>query len=792
MARKTSNEVLERRIREAFAHVTPNAPSSALSACDQSVGKGRILMTTQGKGRIAPIVRRVAGIAAALVLTCGVAVGVYSYQANVAVASTVSLDVNPSVEITTNKNEKVLSVTALNADGEIIIGDMSLKGSDLDVAVNALVGSMVQNGYINEVSNSILLTVDGKNEEKNAVIREKLVEKINEVLKTDALDGAVLSQTIGTDETVKELAEEHGISKGKAQLIRQITLQNTRYSFEDLVKLTINELNLLSESGATKLENVDLSGIASDKKYIGEEAALAAALAHAEVAEADMTDLECEMDFEHGKMVYEIEFLCGDYEYEYTVDAESGEIVKQSKKLPHGHEHGEGAENGNKPEEVGCAETHITAEDALAKALAHAGIAADAALEDTESKLSRKRGECVYKVEFELDGYEYEYLIDASTGDVIKYEKELEDEDKDKDNEKPEKPEKPAESKPEHDEIDGDHGHKGEQTGKPEDDKHEKPEDGKGEQNGKPEHDDLDDDRDDRDDCGDHDEKDEDDEDDEDNEDDEDDEDDDRGHKGEQNGKFECESGECPEDMTRPEKPGDDKHEKPENGEGKQNGKPEGGKPECESGECHEDMTRPEKPECESGECHEDMTRPEKPECESGECHEDMTRPEKPECESGECHEDMTRPEKPECESGVCPEDMTRPEKPEVEESIRPEKPEMPEGEESARPEKPEIPEGEESVRPEKPEMPEGEESARPEKPEIPEGEESVRPEKPEMPEGEESAKPEKPEMPEGEESVRPEKPEMSEDEQPVIPEENADAVPQEENGDFDLQPMRR
>jgi len=722
MARKTSNEILERRIREAFAHVTPNAPASALPACDQSVGRGRILMANQGKKKSSVFIRRMAGIAAALVIVCGVAVGVHAYQTNVAVASTVSLDVNPSVEITTNKNEKVLNVTALNADGEIIIGDMELKGSDLDVAVNALIGSMVQNGYINEVSNSILLTVDGKNEEKNAAIREKLVEEINEVLKTDALDGAVLSQTIGTDETVRELAKEHGISKGKAQLIRQITLQNTRYSFEDLVELTINELNLLSESGATKLENVDLSGVASDKKYIGEEAALTAALAHAEVAEADVTDLESELDFEHGKMVYEIEFVYGDYEYEYTVDAESGEIVKQSKRLPHGHEpeagdKGEMGEQNGKPEEMGCTETHITAEEALASAMAHAGIAADAAIEDAESKLSRKRGECVYKVEFELDGYEYEYLIDATTGDVVKYEKELEDEDKD--NGKHEKPveSRPEESRPEEGRPEESRPEESRpEEGRPEEGRPEesRPEEGRFEES-KPE-------------------------------------DDDRGHKGEQNGK-------------------------PEDGKGEQNGKPE-----CESGECLEEMTRPEKPEIPEG---EEPVKPEKPEIPEG---EEPVKPEKPEIPEGE---ESARPEKPELPEGEEPVKPEKPEIPEGEESARPEKPEIPEGEESARPEKPEIPEGEEPVMPEKPEIPEGEESVRPEKPEIPEGEEPVKPEKPEIPEGEEPVKPEKPEkpeIPEGEESARPEKPEIPEGEQPTIPVEDTDA----ETGDFGLQPMRR
>ena len=387
MARKTSNEALEKRIKEAFTHVAPNDPSSVLASCGQSSGKGQILMNNQKK-HFTPLVRRMAGMAAALILMCGVAVGLYAYHSNVAVVSTVSLDVNPSVEITTNKNEKVLSVTALNADGEIIIGDMSLKGSDLDVAVNALIGSMVQNGYINEVSNSILLSVNGKNSEKSAALREKLVAGINEQLKTDAVEGAVLSQTIGKDEGVKALAKEHGISQGKAQLIRQITTQNTQYTFEELVKLSINELNLLSESGSTRLENVELEGVASDKKYVGTEAALATALAHAELAEADVTGVECELDFEHGQMVYEIEFDYDGYEYDYVIDAESGEIIRQSKKLPHGGRP-EGGEQDKpaegKPEEAGCTDTHITAEEALAKALAHAGIAGDATLSDSES-----------------------------------------------------------------------------------------------------------------------------------------------------------------------------------------------------------------------------------------------------------------------------------------------------------------------------------------------------------------------------------------------------------------------
>ena len=51
--------------------------------------------------------------------------------------SVIMLDVNPSVSISVDAEEKVLAVTPLNADGNIVVGDMDFTGSSLDVTVNA-------------------------------------------------------------------------------------------------------------------------------------------------------------------------------------------------------------------------------------------------------------------------------------------------------------------------------------------------------------------------------------------------------------------------------------------------------------------------------------------------------------------------------------------------------------------------------------------------------------------------------------------------------------------------------
>lgn len=66
----------------------------------------------------------------------------------------------------------------------------------------------------------------------------------------------------------------------------------------------------------------------AESGYIGESKAKQIALAHAGVSEGSIREFECELDREDGITVYEIGFECGNYEYEYEINALTGEIVK--------------------------------------------------------------------------------------------------------------------------------------------------------------------------------------------------------------------------------------------------------------------------------------------------------------------------------------------------------------------------------------------------------------------------------------------------------------------------------
>lgn len=439
------------KIKQAFANATPDICNVILSDCKEEKGKVIAMAEAKKKRSVLKYVMAAAGL---FVLIGAGTLLLNIYQVNYVVASTISLDVNPSIQITVNEKERVLDVAALNKDGEIVIGDMDFSGSDIDVTVNALIGSMLRNGYLNELANSILISVDNSDPAKGSLLQEKLTEEVNQLLEADGFFGAVLGQTITDNNTLKQQADQYGISTGKAQLIQQILESTQGHTFEELAPLSINELNLIIASGAAKMEKVSTLGSASDKAYIGAEKAKEIAYAHAKVSAQNIAFCEVDMDVEKGVMVYELDFKCNGYEFEYDIDARTGDIVKNKKEIdddmpadkttqagtgngvssggttppsagsqnPAGGNDQGTSQGGN----GGASSAVITLEQAKEIALNHAGLTADAAYFE-KAELDYDNGIRAYELEFKSGGYEYEYDINAQTGDIVKNKKEIDD-----------------------------------------------------------------------------------------------------------------------------------------------------------------------------------------------------------------------------------------------------------------------------------------------------------------------------------------------------------------------------
>ncbi len=352
----------EETLKKAFEKITPDVWDAIKRDIETEEGMTRTVMTevqktesretlvlaggkddfekrtvSEKKGRTLSF-RKIATAAAVLVLLLGGMMGFNSYSVAKTIDSTISLDVNPSIEINTNAKDRVLSVNALNEDAKTVIDDMDFEGADLDVTINALIGSLLRHGYIDEYKNSILLSVDNQDKNKGEAMRQRLLEEINGILQQDGIEGALLSRVSDDDDVLEELAEKYGISEAKAALIQDIISGKSWYSFEDLAGLTINELNLIAESPAVELSHVIAEGSASDKAYIGAEKAEDAALAAAGLTRSQVSGLKSEIDWDKGIMVYEVEFVSGGTEYEYDIDAATGAVVKEETETADGPE----------------------------------------------------------------------------------------------------------------------------------------------------------------------------------------------------------------------------------------------------------------------------------------------------------------------------------------------------------------------------------------------------------------------------------------------------------------------
>ncbi|MEA4833438.1 MAG: PepSY domain-containing protein [Oscillospiraceae bacterium] len=413
------------------------------------------------------ILKRIIAIAAAFVLIVS---GVFVYgefNKVSAAASTIELDVNPSIEINVSSDNKIISVIAKNADAEKILEGLDFEGATVDVAIYAIIGSLVEHGYINELHNSILVTVDNGDEGQRDAIEKHVVETIDSVLKSNSVEGAIIAQSACGNQTAKNAASQYGISVGKATFISNIIAKNPDLDFETLSTLSIHELNLLiqpSEEETDETGEIEKTeepeetddmyslGTPSELSYIGAGNARKIAMENAGIdRQNDLDSFSAKLNCNDGKIVYNVKLIYNGTKYEYEIDALNGEILN-SINSPAEDEQNNGngnngkSNNGNKNNDQTVPATGfeneknnngngngngkqnsednkkelIDIEQAKAIAFEKAGIDSSADI-DLKTDFNTENGVSRYEISFIYDGIEYDITVNAISGAVIKF-----------------------------------------------------------------------------------------------------------------------------------------------------------------------------------------------------------------------------------------------------------------------------------------------------------------------------------------------------------------------------------
>ena len=155
-------------------------------------------------------------------------------------------------------------------------------------------------------------------------------------------------------------------------------------------------------------------------KKITADEAKRIALAHAKLAEKDVTFVKVELELEdNNRYEYDIDFYSGNVEYDYEIDAVSGAILSADRDI----------ENYVIPTQPSTTATNtqsseISVERAKQIALSHAGVGS---ARFKKAKLDYENGIKVYEIEFKVGNLEYEYDINVSNGAVISSSVEIDD-----------------------------------------------------------------------------------------------------------------------------------------------------------------------------------------------------------------------------------------------------------------------------------------------------------------------------------------------------------------------------
>lgn len=182
-----------------------------------------------------------------------------------------------------------------------------------------------------------------------------------------------------------------------------------------LAAITAITLAQASIVGAAEKARVSqyLQKLQEEAEYTQDEA-LGIALEDAGIDEKDVDRSRVELDYDDNSLIYDVEFYSGNEEYDYEIDAKTGEVLSVDREIDRDFNSGSNSE------------AEYTEEEALNTALEDSGLK-ESEIDRSRVELESDDGFLTYNVEFYVGNEEYDYEIDASTGRILDVDYDIED-----------------------------------------------------------------------------------------------------------------------------------------------------------------------------------------------------------------------------------------------------------------------------------------------------------------------------------------------------------------------------
>lgn len=168
-----------------------------------------------------------------------------------------------------------------------------------------------------------------------------------------------------------------------------------------------NNTNSTQNSNTTENNSVTNNSATNNSGEITEEEAKTIAYENAGVKAKDVTNVQVKKDMDDGVLIYEVEFFTATKKYEYDIKASDGKVLKLE------NETIKNSQTGNTNQK------QLTEDEAKNIVLKKVSGATQ---DDIRIKLDNDDGRLQYEGKVIYDGIEYEFDIDAYTGEILTWE----------------------------------------------------------------------------------------------------------------------------------------------------------------------------------------------------------------------------------------------------------------------------------------------------------------------------------------------------------------------------------
>ncbi|NCC80015.1 MAG: hypothetical protein EOM07_10495, partial [Clostridia bacterium] len=227
-----------------------------------------------------------------------------------------TMDVNPSIEVVTNRLERVIEVNAKNDDAAKMLDGYVIKDDSLEGTVGDLVDRMIFEGFIHGGQDNMVM-ISVSDEDADAEIVGKINRAIQAYLENRKIEATILSTSL-------DIVDEDLTGKEKAA--RKLSELGVTLSEEVLSRMTLKEL--FEYSRVQNISQEELFHIVSGYQYEDDLPEMGM-LTPEEVRSIALNEVPGEIiKLELDDDEYEVKILSSGIKYELEIHAFTGTVTE--------------------------------------------------------------------------------------------------------------------------------------------------------------------------------------------------------------------------------------------------------------------------------------------------------------------------------------------------------------------------------------------------------------------------------------------------------------------------------